>query len=105
APVALAAEARVIADALSGRVLVTGFSNPKHGEGVAEVVYYGQDGTGVVDRLAAREPGLKQFRWEVRTRQPPNSRPYVFIAGDGRNDGAALRYSSERQSISFSDAQ
>jgi hypothetical protein len=104
APTALAVESRAIADALTGNVLVTGFTNPTHGEGVAEVVYYGRNGQGMVDRLAAREPGLKPFRWEVRTRRPPGGQPYVFISGDGRDDGAAVRYSSERQSLTFSDS-
>ena len=63
------------------------------------------DGSGVVDRLAAREAGLKPFRWEVRTRRPQHGAPYIFIAGNGRDDGAALRYSTERQSITFSDAR
>ena len=104
-PAAMATEARVIAEALAGKVLVTGFTDPAHGEGVAEIVHYRRDGTGLVDRLAARQSGLKQFRWEVRTRRPQGGAPYVFISGDGREDGAAVRYSSERQSITFSDAQ
>ncbi len=104
-PATVATEARVITDALAGKVLVTGFTNPTFGEGVIEVIHYRRDGTGVVDRLAAREAGLKPFRWEVRTRRPQSGAPYVFISGDGRDDGAALRYSSERQSITFSDAQ
>lgn len=104
-PAAVAAEARVITDALAGKVLVTGFTDPTHGEGIAEIVHYRRDGTGVVDRLAAREAGLKPFRWEVRTRRPQGGAPYVYISGDGRDDGAAVRYSSDRQSITFSDAQ
>ena len=104
-PAALMTEARVIADALAGKVLVTGFTDPTHGEGIVEIVHYGRDGTGVVDRLAAREAGLKPFRWEVRTRRPRGSAPYVYISGDGRDDGAAVRYASDRQSITFSDAQ
>jgi hypothetical protein len=72
---------------------------------VIEVVHYRPDGSGVVDRIAAREAGLKPFHWEVRTRRPQHGAPYIFIAGDGRDDGAALRYSSERRSITFSDAR
>jgi hypothetical protein len=102
---ALAAETRAIADALAGKVLVTGFADRTHGEGVIEIVHYRRDGTGVVDRLAAREPGLKPFRWEVRSRRPQGGAPYVFIAGDDREDGAALRYSNERQSLTFSDVE
>ncbi len=101
----LDAEARVLQGALAGRVLITAFTNPRHSEGVAEAVYYGKDGTGMVDRLAARAPSLQPFRWEVRTRQMPGARAYMFISGDGRNDGAAVSYSRERRSISFSDAK
>ena len=104
-PAALTTEARVIADALADKVLVTGFTDPTHGEGIVEIVHYGRDGTGVVDRLAAREAGLKPFRWEIRTRRPRGGVPYVYISGDGRDDGAAVRYASDRQSITFSDVQ
>jgi hypothetical protein len=106
APVAsdLSREAATVADALRGHVLVTGFTDPEYGQGVAEVVYYGRDGSGVVDRVAARGGGRPQpFRWIVRARRPAGALPYVFISGDGKDDGAAVTYVSERQSITFSD--
>lgn len=102
-PSNVAREATTVGDALRGHVLVTAFTNPQHGEGVAEVVYYGRDGTGVVDRLAVRGGQLQPFRWAVRARRPAGALPYVFIAGDGKDDGAAVTYVGERQSITFSD--
>jgi len=103
-PSNMAREATTVADALRGHVLVTGFTNPEYGEGVAEVVYYGRDGTGIVERLAARGGGQPQtFRWIVRARRPAGALPYIFISGDGRDDGAAVTYVSERQSLTFSD--
>ena len=98
-------EARALQNALAGHVLITAFTNPQHSEGVAEAVYYGKDGNGIVDRLAARAPSPQPFRWEVRTKQTPGMRPYVFISGDGRDDGAAVSYSSERRSVAFSDTK
>lgn len=98
-------EARALQNALAGHVLITAFTNPQHSEGVAEAVYYGKDGTGMVDRLAARAPSLQPFRWDVRTKQTSGARPYIFISGDGRDDGAAVSYSSERRSVAFSDAK
>jgi hypothetical protein len=102
-PSAIAREAATIEDALRGRVLVTGFTDREHGESVAEVVYYGRDGNGVVNRLAGRSAESQPFRWAVRARRPAGALPYVFISGDGREDGAAVTYSSARQSITFSD--
>jgi hypothetical protein len=99
----MAREAATLEDALRGHVLVTGFTNREHGDGVAEVVYYGRDGSGVVDRMAAGGAQPQTFRWTVRGRRPAGALPYVFIAGDGREDGAAVTYSAERQSITFSD--
>lgn len=103
-PSNIARDAVTIEEALRGRVLVTAFTNPEHGEGVAEVVYYGRDGTGAVHRLAAGAAQPQPFRWAVRARRPAGALPYAFISGDGRSDGAALTYSVERQSITFSDA-
>ncbi|HEX2114174.1 MAG TPA: hypothetical protein VHM01_07185 [Alphaproteobacteria bacterium] len=102
-PSAVTREVGTVADALRGRVLVTGFTNPAHGDGVAEVIYYGRDGTGVIHRVAARSAQPQTFRWDVRARRPAGALPYVFISGDGRDDGAAVTYSSERQSVTFSD--
>lgn len=101
----LAAEARSVADAISGHVVVAAFTNPLDGEGVAEIVYYRPDGTGIVDRLAAREPTLQTFRWSVRARPSTNGASYVFISGDDRDDGAAVTYSPERQRLTFSDVR
>jgi hypothetical protein len=104
APPTVAREAVTIEDALRGRVLVTGFTKPEHGEGVAEVVYYGRDGIAAVHRIAAGDAQPQPFRWGVRARRPAGALPYAFIASDGRNDGAAVTYSAERQSVTFSDA-
>lgn len=101
----LAAEARDLAKAISGKVVVATFTNPLYGEGVTEIVYYRPDGTGLVDRLAAREPNLQSFRWEVRTREYPGGASYLFISGDGRDDGAAVTYLPERQRLTFSDVR
>jgi hypothetical protein len=104
-PSNVAREATTVADALRGHVLVTGFSKAEYGEGVAEVVYYGRDGNAMIDRVAARGGGQPQpFRWVVRARRPPGALPYIFISGDGKDDGAAVTYVSERQSVTFSDA-
>jgi hypothetical protein len=103
-PTSVSREATSVADALRGRVLVTGFTDPAHGDGVAEVVYYGRDGTGVIDRAGVRDAQPQTFRWAVRTRRPAGALPYVFISGDGREDGAAVTYSGDRQSVTFSDA-
>lgn len=104
-PSNVAREATAIEDALRGRVLVTGLTNPEHGDGVAEVIYYGRNGTGVVDRTATGGAQPASFRWTVRARRPAGALPYTFISGDGRDDGAAVSYSRERQSVTFSDAE
>lgn len=96
-------DAQAIADAIAGRVVVAGFTNPLHGEGVAEIVYYRRDGAGFVYRFAAREPALHRFAWQVRTQPSTQGPGYAFIASDGRDDGAAVTFAPDRQRLTFSD--
>lgn len=100
---ATAADVRALEAALRGRVAIAGFTNPQHGEGVAEIVHYAKDGAGYVYRLAGREPAMKTFRWAVRSRTGADGQRYAFIAADGRDDGAAVTFDRERGRLTFSD--
>ncbi|HEX6978932.1 MAG TPA: hypothetical protein VF342_06510 [Alphaproteobacteria bacterium] len=99
-----ASDASAIADAVRGRVVVAAFTSARHGEGVAEVVYYRRDGTGYVYRLAKQEPRLETFRWQIRSRGAGGS-SYAFVSRNGDDDGAAVTLAQENQRLAFSDTR
>lgn len=95
-------DARALAGALRGRVVVARFTDPSRNQGVADIVYYRPNGEGYVQRLLDGGP-LRRFQWDVRAAAPQSNGGYIFISSDGSDDGAAVGFDRERQRLVFSD--